>query len=268
MQRGGLGEAGAGPSSTDPAAAGSANDGTGRAFSSASISYVVPCASAFRDAVSTLAVRRGVSVADLARAVFLIVDPPVLGRHPDPGEPDPKDREVVIVRSGASKDRKLRRKPRLQVRLNAGLPIPLIRRALAMALDMDRGAIALRVGEQDAATHASLRTDPGPLGGLEPEEQSAMAEMSTRLAEAEDEIERLQRLIARLCFQPMEEGVRTRSEALYVLGFPPHSFPEARRIKEKFRLLAKIHHPDSLLGDHQRMAQLNDALKLLQSNGL
>ncbi|MEM7651594.1 MAG: J domain-containing protein [Pseudomonadota bacterium] len=239
----------------------------GRKLSTASISYVIPCSSMFRDAVTELATHRGVSAADLARAVFLIVDPPTLQSYADPGEPERTDREIVVVQSGASKDRTLRRKPRLQVRLNAGLPIPMIRRALAMALDMDRGAIALNL-ESGAVSSGESSGEPFSASGVAPEQQSAMEEMSARLAEAEDEIERLQRLIARLCFQPMDEGVRTRSEALYVLGFPPHSVPEARRIKEKFRLLAKIHHPDSLLGDHQRMAQLNDALKLLQSNGL
>jgi hypothetical protein len=38
-------------------------------------SYTIPCSSALRDAVSDLAARRGVNVADLVRSVVLMVPP-------------------------------------------------------------------------------------------------------------------------------------------------------------------------------------------------
>jgi len=104
---------------------------------STSRSYVVPVSSALRDQVLDLAERRGASAADLARAVMLLVDPQELEAYQDPGGPIAADRETVVVQSGASKDRVLRRKPRVQVRLRAGLTVEHIRKALALAIDMD-----------------------------------------------------------------------------------------------------------------------------------
>lgn len=205
-------------------------------------SYVVPCATEFRDAIQRLATRRGASVADLARAVMLLVDDAFLTAYPDPGEPERGDREVVVVKSGQSKDRRLRRKPRLQVRLRAGLGQPEIRKALALALAMDRGERTVRVED--------------PSDSLE-----------SQMDQASSELDRLRLVIDAISFEPLREGVLTRSDALYVLGFPPHSKPDGVLVKEKFRLLAKIHHPDGALGDHLRMAQLNEAVKILKTGG-
>ena len=48
-------------------------------------SYTIPCASAFRDAVTDLSVRRRVNVGDLARSVLLVVPEGVIRDFPDPG---------------------------------------------------------------------------------------------------------------------------------------------------------------------------------------
>ncbi len=65
-------------------------------------SYAIPCASAFRDAVTALAERRRVNAGDLARSVLLLVPRDVVARYPDPGEPAPDDREQVVLKSGPS----------------------------------------------------------------------------------------------------------------------------------------------------------------------
>lgn len=204
-------------------------------------SYAIPCASAFRDAVSALAERRQVNAGDLARSVLLLVPRDVVARYPDPGEPAPDDREQVVLKSGPSANKPWRRKPRLQVRLPDGFKILEVRRALGMALAMEEGGVALTLEE-----------------GRKPK-------LGDRLKKAEGEVDRLKRAIMALAFEPLDNGIRTRADALYVMGFPPNARPEQRAIRSRFRMLATIHHPDSGFGHHERMTQLNEALSTLKS---
>lgn len=206
---------------------------------SANRSYVVPCASAFRDAVLELAVRRGVNAGELARAVLLLM-PAEAAHFPDPGEPDPGDRETVILKSGANQGKTWRRKPRLQVRLGAGRNAPEIRSALALALAMDRGEVALTMEDGGSPT------------------------ASDRLTEARAEIARLGRQLRALSFEPFPAGVRSRAQALHVLGLAPGADPDEAELRKRYRALAAIHHPDGGNGDHRRMSQLNDAVRILR----
>lgn len=201
-------------------------------------SYVVPCSSAFRDSILALAESRGVNAGELARAVLLLM-PDEAARFPDPGDPAPGDRETVILKSGANEGKNWRRKPRLQVRLSAGNDTAGIRSALALALAIDRGDFALRV--EDGRT-------PGA---------------DQRLKDTKLEVNRLKTRIRALSFEPLKNGVRTRAEALYVLGFAPGSLPAVDTIRQRYRMLAAIHHPDSGHGEHERMSQLNEAIDLL-----
>jgi hypothetical protein len=89
-------------------------------------------------------------------------------------------------------------------------------------------------------------------------------ETSNRLVEINDELERLRTIVAVLAFEPLPEGVRSRGDALHVLGFPPSSDPDSRTLRAKFRMLATIHHPDGNYGSHQRMSQLNQAMEFLR----
>ena len=77
-------------------------------------------------------------------------------------------------------------------------------------------------------------------------------------------MERLRTIVAVLAFEPLPEGVRSRGDALHVLGFPPSSDPDSRTLRAKFRMLATIHHPDGNHGSHQRMSQLNQAMEFLR----
>ena len=203
------------------------------------VSYVVPCTSAFRDDVLALAARRGVNAGTLARAVLLLL-PVDVEAWPDPGEPEWEDREAVTLKSGPSAGKVWRRKPRLQVRMVAGLEPASIRRALAVALAMDRGELMLR-----------LESGQGP-------------DADERLSLAEAELARLRRQVEVMAFEPLDHAVRSRADALYILGFPPGAEPSAETARKRYRTLAAIHHPDSGGGDHKRMSQLNAAVRILR----
>lgn len=215
--------------------------------------YAVACSSAFRDAVTALARRRSVGIADIVRAVLYVIDTRIIEACPDPGDPVASDREEVVLLSGPSKNRVLKRKPRIQARLPEGLKAETIRKSLALALAMDKSAVGIKL--VDPSAPAVTTPAPGP-----------MTEMSQKLARAEDENQRLRQVINDLSFPPLEGGVRNRAEALFVLGFPPSAQPDARHLKERYRLLARVHHPDGGFGDHGRMSQLNAAFAILQAS--
>ena len=186
--------------------------------------------------MTSLAQRQGVSVADLVRAVQLLVPAASLAQVADPGEPGRTDRESIQVKTGPSKDRRMRRKPRLQVRLAGEHQIADLRRALRLALDLAEGGTSLRLEAAGAVDLAELHRE---------------------------EVTRLKNTVETLSFAPLETDIRTRSEALYVLGFPTWSTPDQRMLRSRFRQLAIIYHPDSPTGDTTRMAQLNAAIAFL-----
>ena len=218
-----------GPSHNRPSAAGAAKQ-----------SYTIACSTVFRDAVMALAVRRGVNVADLARSVALMVPVETLLTFPDPGEPAADDRETVIIKSGASAGRPWRRKPRLQVRMAPGFDAVTLRKALGVALAMERGEAAVLL---DAPAHGVRAAAGDP-----------------------EEVDRLKAMVTTLAFEPLDEGVHNRAEALHVLGFPPGSRPDERLVRARFRMLATIHHPDGDYGCHNRMSQLNSAMEVLRNH--
>ena len=66
-------------------------------------------------------------------------------------------------------------------------------------------------------------------------------------------------------FAVLPFGVRSRADALFVLGFRPGTRPDRAAIRGRMRVLAAVHHPDSPSGDHERMAQVNAAVEFLSS---
>ncbi len=217
-------------------------------------SYTVPCSSSFRDAVTTLATSKRVNVADLARSVLLVVDYYTIDAFADPGEPEPDDRETVFLKSGPSKGRPWRRKPRLQIRMAPGFSIQMIRKALNMALAVEAGEVNIKP--------------------LTPEEEKAANEAHAKkaiesdhaLVMAAEEMERLKTIVSVLSFDPLPNGVISRADALHVLGFQPGIRPEYNIVKGRFRMLATIHHPDGEYGSHERMSQLNAAMDILRAS--
>jgi len=205
-------------------------------------SYTIPCSSGFRDAVVALAQRKAANVADLARSVILMVAPEHLAAFPDPGDPAKGDRETVLVKSGPAKGRLWSRKPRLQVRLAPGYALPMLRRALGLALAMDEGDISVIFQGLDGAPTPETPETPSP---------------------DDEEMARLHAIVSVLSFEPLAGGVKTREQALHVLGLAPDSNPDLGVLKGRFRMLAAIHHPDSGYGNHERMSQLNGAMDIL-----
>ena len=210
-------------------------------------SYTIPCSSKFRDAVTVLADKRRVNVADLARSVVLVVSPEEIAAFPDPGGPLAGDRETVVLKSGTAKGKPWQRKPRLQVRMASGYDGETLRRALGMALAIDRGDVDINLN-----------------GFAEEESLQAPVVDESLILEAREEMRRLRSIISVLSFDPLPSGIRSRDDALHILGFPPGSLPDGKSLKSRFRTLATIHHPDSGHGNHDRMSQLNEAMDRLK----
>ena len=215
-------------------------------------SYTVPCSSRFRDEVTGLANAKACNVADLARSVVLVVPDAVINAYKDPGEPARDDRETVVLKSGRSKGKPWRRKPRLQVRMAPGFEVETIRKALSLALAIERGYMSVEVHSQSAKSEAAM-------------EQEAQHGL---LRDTHDEVERLSGVVQALYFDPLPDSVHTREQALYVLGFPPGSIPDVGAVRLRFRRLATVYHPDGKDGSHQRMSQLNAAMELLRRGGM
>lgn len=215
-------------------------------------SYTVPCASRFRDQVTALAQAKRCNVADLARSVVLMVPKAQIDAHPDPGGPARDDRETVVLKSGNAKGKPWRRKPRLQVRMAPGWTPETIRKALSLALAVERGDFRLDVQSETVRAEEAMQQDA----------QTAL------MRDALDELDRLRNVVGALQFDPLPNGVLTRDQALYVLGFPPGSFPNQGEVRSRFRRLATVYHPDGKNGSHQHMSQLNAAMEMLRRSGV
>ncbi len=227
-------------------------------------SYTVTCSSAFRDAVFALADRRKVNVADMTRSIVLVVPEEIISNFGDPGEPARDDRETVTIKSGAAAGRLWRRKPRLQVRMTPGLDVTLVRKALGLALALEQGEIRININTEKVGAEPEVDdTFEIPRDVIEVEEVSSKSDEEA-LGES-DELERLRALVSVLSFDPLDQGITCRGEAMHVLGFPPGPVPDSGTLRNRFRMLATIHHPDSPYGNHIRMSQLNAAMDHLRS---
>lgn len=208
-------------------------------------SYTIFCSRSFRDSINSLVRDKSCTVGDLVRGVLLLLPSKMVEGITDPGEPTADDRETILVQSGSAKGRRLMRKPRLQLRLAPGYKAQTIRRALALALALHDGALALNLVEAEKKKE---------VGDTAPAELEALREESYRL----------KALVNALSFEPISDGVNSTMDALYVLGFRENERPPKQAIKQKFRMLAMIYHPDSpYAGDTRRMSQLNQAIALL-----
>ncbi len=239
-------------------------------------SYTIPCSSSFRDAVEALARQRQANTADIARSILIVLAKSVIAAYPDPGEPAPDDREVVMLKSGPARGRPWRRKPRLQLRLAPDYDESLVRRALALALAIDAGQFDVTLVPSAAAplqaTPSFKSGETSEMGGrpqAAPPKSDETAEVPGQaernlIRSTQDDLMRLRAMVSVLSFEPLPEGVHGRADALHVLGFPPGADPDSDQVRARFRLLATIHHPDAHEGDHQRMSQLNAAMALLR----
>src|SRR3546814_15130995 len=90
----------------------------------------------------------------------------------------------------------------------------------------------------------------------EGEAQLAIVTASDRKAETaveklrdglEAENATLRQLVADLATPVLERGILGRSDALFVLGFPPSAVPDPATIQRRWPRLAMLYHPDSAL---------------------
>ena len=211
-------------------------------------SYVIPCSSGFRDAVRALAARRGLTATDLALGVLVLLDRETIAGIPDPGEPASDDRECVQLKSGPRKGRSLTRKPRLQLRLPNRLDHAHVRRALALAIELDSGRQALKV-----------------VSSVEESRQEAeLAEQRQALERAEQAVADMRATLNVIAFDADSQAVSTAEQASYILGLPP-GVPITREIvKSRFRQLSRVFHPDLPTGDTARMSRIIEAVRYLE----
>jgi hypothetical protein len=227
-------------------------------------SYAVTCSSAFRDAVLALADRRKVNVADMTRSIVLVLPEEVISAYVDPGEPARDDRETVTIKSGAAAGRLWRRKPRLQVRMAPGLDVTLVRKALGLALALEQGDIRINIDNEKVGVEPKIDDTIKIPTDVNEVTEVISVRNEDALGES-DELERLRALVSVLSFDPLDQGITCREEAMHVLGFPPGPAPDTGTLRNRFRMLAAIHHPDSPYGNHKRMSQLNAAMDHLRS---
>lgn len=128
--------------------------------------------------------------------------------------------------------------------MTGGFIIEVMRKALALALALDDGRTQVSVS---SSGNGDTRDGADAGDAADPEE-----------------VTRLRAMVSVLPFDPLADGVKSRDDAFYVLGFPPGRISDRRVLIARFRTLATIHHPDSPQGDHQRMSQLNSAMDILK----
>ena len=226
-------------------------------------SYTIPCSTVFRDVVIELAERRSVNVADLARSILLVLPEDIIKNFSDPGEPQPRDREQAILKSGPSKGRPWRRKPRLQVRLTPGYDISFVRRALNLAVFVDNDHYSVNVRRLEVEILDNFSQVNQNITASQQDVANQLVQDTVK--EKNHEWKRMREVISALAFTPLPDGLSNRKDALHVMGFFPSEHPDRNVVRSKFKLLARIHHPDNNYGSHQRMSQLNTAMDLLDS---
>jgi hypothetical protein len=226
-------------------------------------SYTIPCSTVFRDVVTELAERRSVNVADLARSILLVLPEDIIKNFSDPGEPQPRDREQAILKSGPSKGRPWRRKPRLQVRLTPGYDISFVRRALNLAVFVDNDHYSVNVRRLEVEILDNFSQVNQNITASQQDVANQLVQDTVK--EKNHERKRMREVISALSFTPLPDGLSNRNDALHVMGFSPSEHPDRNVVRSKFKLLARIHHPDNNYGSHQRMSQLNAAMDLLDS---
>ena len=207
-------------------------------------SYTIPCSSKFRLDVTNLAAKEKLNIGEIARMVFFLFPLKTLRTREDPGGPPRHDRESVKIGSGPNAGKTMLRKPRIQVRLRGQYTAADVRRALGVVLELRN---------QDLFNSKNL-TDGSWF--MSPFEKKSLKR----------ELAALNRTVSKLLFTPLEQGVKTRLNALYVFGLPTESTLTKSTIAERYKELASIYHPDTPQGSNNHMTQVNQAYQILKNN--
>lgn len=200
----------------------------------------VVCAASLRDAVLRLAQRRGLTPSELAEAALALLSPAVAAVVADPGPPENSEREYREVTLASGRRRRIGRLPGLRLRLS-GEPTPAaVRQALSLALALD-----------DLQAYRLLPAA---------EQQQTAAQ----IARLETHNRELRAALDRVTFKTLPTRTLTPKQAAHILGFANEWGCDEARVKQRFRELAPIFHPDAgLLACRERMEQLIQAKSLL-----
>ena len=205
--------------------------------------YTIPCSSKFALSVTTLAKSEKTSVGEIARVVFFLFSPETIEAWEDPGDPAKHDRETVQIKTGSNSGKTMRRKPRIQLRLPGGYTSGQIRKALDIAIKL-KNRHKFIAGNTMPALFSEFREKPEAI---------------------QKELQILKRVVSKLLFTPIEDGVKTRADALYIFGFSSKITPPQISVSRRYKELASIYHPDTALGSHSRMTQINQAYQILKN---
>ena len=207
-------------------------------------SYTIPCSAKFLRDIRSLAAKEKTNIGDLARLAFFLFPLETIRTWQDPGGPPKHDRELVRVRSGPNAGKNMLRKPRIQVRLRGKYSAADIRTALDLALEMKKKNIF------DLKNLSDRRWLMSPV----------------KSKTLEKELATLKGNLSRLLFTPLEGGVKTRPDALYIFGLHIKSTPNKTTIAGRYKELASIYHPDTSCGSHTHMTQVNQAYQILKND--
>ena len=116
-----------------------------------------------------------------------------------------------------------------------------------------------------AELEAALDSAEQALAALQPATgEGPLAEAEREIAGLKERLAIFRQALDRASFRPLKGGVRTTSQAAYVLGLPSEWGLDETTVNARYRQLAPIYHPDGgQLADPERMAQLIEARSLL-----
>ncbi len=242
-------------------------------------SYTISCSSEFRQKISDLAEEKGVNIADIARSVVIMLPKNTIQAYADPGDAEVGDRDSVTSINTDGTKKTWMRKPRIQVRLGDGYDSVMIRKALNIALHMAHGNMDVELlSKQQKTNIQNIQAEYLSLKeklklkheqmDLEKEQakNNTTNEVDSKdeLKKAYSELDRLSMIVNILTFESIETGIKTKNQALHVMCLTPDIKHIFKDIKDRYRLLSRIHHPDSPYGSTEKMAILNDAFAYLK----
>lgn len=202
--------------------------------------YTIRVSRDMRDQFLQLAVERGLSPSELAEAALALLTPTAAAAIADPGEPTAGEREFQAITLTNGSVRRVGRYPTLRLRLPKNLGTSYIRQALTLALALNRGDRYRLVSAGESRS------------------------IATRIETLERHNRELTAALDRVTFKPLPTKNLTLRQAASIFGFPNEWSCDEGKVKQRFRDLAPIFHPDTgLLSCRERMEQLIQAKNIL-----
>ncbi|MDR3518968.1 MAG: hypothetical protein P4M00_24475 [Azospirillaceae bacterium] len=202
--------------------------------------HTVPCRSALKDAIDSIASDRGTTVSLVLKNLLTVLDPVTIANLPDPGEPTDADVWTHNVLLSNGRMRRVRVIPKLRIRFPVRLDPGTVRKAAWTVVALtQRTSLTLTTVQQTQALEQEINRQRVRL------EQFAAA-------------------LETLAFRLQRNPIRNAAQAAYILGFAHEWGLDAPTVNSRFRSLAPIFHPDTgLISSADRMSQLVEARNFL-----